>query len=76
MKATNVLVGLAAVAVLAALYWYAWRPLPQHSGTIAIPVTAPATVSFDTLGVPHIHAASQQDAFIAQGYVTAQDRQR
>jgi len=74
MKATNVLVGLAAVAVLAALYWYAWRPLPQHSGTIAIPVTAPATVSFDTLGVPHIHAASQQDAFIAQGYVTAQDR--
>ena len=74
MKAINAMVAVAAIAVLAGLYWYAWRPLPQHSGSIAIPVAAPATVIFDTLGVPHIHAASQQDAFIAQGYVTAQDR--
>src|SRR5579863_2218294 len=74
MRAINVAVGLAAVAVLAGLYWYAWRPLPPHSGSIAVPVTAPASVSFDSLGVPHIHAASQEDAFIAQGYVTAQDR--
>jgi penicillin amidase len=74
MKAINVLLAFAMAAVLAGLYWYVWRPLAQHSGAIAIPITAAATVNFDTLGVPHIHAASQEDAFIAQGYVTAQDR--
>ena len=74
MKAMNVVVALAIATVLAGLYWYAWRPLPQHSGTIAVPVAAPATVNFDARGVPHIHAASQEDAFIAQGYITAQDR--
>ncbi len=74
MRAINVLIALAGAAVLAGLYWYVWRPLPQHSGAVYAPVVAAVTVSFDTLGVPHIHAASQQDAFIAQGYVTAQDR--
>jgi len=67
MRAINVLLVLAVAAVLAGLYWYVWRPLAQHSGAVAIPVTAAATVNFDTLGVPHIHAASQEDAFIAQG---------
>ena len=74
VKAINVLIALAAAAVLAGLYWYIWRPLPQRSGAVDVPTGAPATVSFDRLGVPHIHAASQEDAFIAQGYVTAQDR--
>ena len=74
MRAINVVVALALATVLAGLYWYVWRPLPQHSGAIAVPVTAPASVNFDALGVPHIHAASQEDAFIAQGYITAQDR--
>jgi penicillin amidase len=74
MKAINVLIALAAATVLAGLYWYVWRPLPQRSGAVDVPVSATATVSFDRLGVPHIHAASQEDAFIAQGYITAQDR--
>ena len=74
LRAINVLLVLAVAAVLAGLYWYAWRPLAQHSGSVVAPVSAPASVKFDTLGVPHIRAASQEDAFIAQGYVTAQDR--
>src|SRR5580704_15291995 len=74
VKAINIVIALAAAAVLAVLYWFVWRPLPQRSGSVAAPVSAPATVSFDTLGVPHIHASSQEDAFIAQGYITAQDR--
>jgi len=74
IKTINVLIALAAAAVLAWLYWHVWRPLPQRSGAVTAPVAAPATVSFDALGVPHIHAASQEDALIAQGYVTAQDR--
>jgi penicillin amidase len=74
LRIVNVLIALLAAAGLAGIYWYVWRPLPQRSGAISAPVAAPVTVSFDTLGVPHIRAASQEDALIAQGYVTAQDR--
>src|SRR5450432_3914634 len=35
---------------------------------------APVTVRRDAHGVPHISAASLDDLFAAQGYVTAQDR--
>ncbi len=37
-------------------------------------LSAPATVRRDQHGVPHIDAATQEDMFVAQGYVTAQDR--
>jgi penicillin amidase len=37
-------------------------------------LSAPVTVRRDEHGVPHIDAASQEDMFVAQGYVTAQDR--
>jgi penicillin amidase len=37
-------------------------------------LSAPATVLRDEHGVPHIAAATQDDLFVAQGYVTAQDR--
>src|SRR6516164_1395416 len=62
------------VMALAWVYWYAWRPLPQRSGTIEAGVSHPVTVRFDSLGEPHIQAASEEDALFAQGYVTAQDR--
>ncbi len=37
-------------------------------------VSAPVTVRRDQHGVPHIDALTQEDLFVAQGYVTAQDR--
>ena len=37
-------------------------------------LSAPVTVRRDAHGVPHIEAATQEDLFVAQGYVTAQDR--
>jgi hypothetical protein len=37
-------------------------------------LSAPVTVRRDAHGVPHIDAATQEDLFEAQGYVTAQDR--
>jgi penicillin amidase len=37
-------------------------------------LSAPVTVRRDAHGVPHIDAATQDDLFVAQGYVTAQDR--
>ncbi|MGA7245841.1 MAG: penicillin acylase family protein [Terracidiphilus sp.] len=54
--------------------------LPQLDGDIhlasqgAPALSAPVTVRRDQHGVPHIDAATQQDMFVAQGYVTAQDR--
>jgi penicillin amidase len=62
------------VALLAAIYWFAWRPLPETSGEIAAPVSAKATIARDALGVPHIEGATWQDAVFLQGYATAQDR--
>src|SRR5690348_2283448 len=38
VKAVNVAILIALVAALALVYWYAWRPLPQRSGTIDLPV--------------------------------------
>ncbi|HUY94656.1 MAG TPA: penicillin acylase family protein [Terracidiphilus sp.] len=49
--------------------------LPQLDGTIRLPgLSAPVTVRRDGHGVPYIEAATQDDLFVAQGYVTAQDR--
>jgi len=74
LKAINVAIGVVLAAALAGVYWYVWRPLPQRSGVVQAPVAAAVSVAFDSLGVPHIRAASLEDALIAQGYVTAQDR--
>src|SRR3569833_1521669 len=54
--------------------------LPQLDGEIRLSaqgiqgLSAPITVRRDQHGVPHIDATSQEDMFVAQGYVTAQDR--
>lgn len=74
VQALNAAIILVLVVAAGFVYWYAVRPLPQRSGTIPAPVTQPVSVSFDTLGVPHIRAASIEDALFTQGYVTAQDR--
>ncbi len=73
--------GLLAWLVLAALGAAAWfyhaaiSSLPQLDGTVAVAgLSAKVTVVRDAQGVPHITAASLEDLFFAQGYVTAQDR--
>src|SRR5690348_4879835 len=74
VRIINILIAIAVVIGLAVVYWFAWRPLPQRSGTIHAGVSQPVSVSFDTLGEPHIRAATLEDALFVQGYVTAQDR--
>jgi penicillin amidase len=74
LRAINLSIAVLLIALLAAIYWFAWRPLPDTSGEISAPVTARATVSRDGLGVPHIAAAAWEDAIFLQGFVTAQDR--
>jgi len=66
------------IAVTAGILWLrsaAQAALPQLDGNIQLAgLSNPVTVRRDAHGVPHINATSQQDLFLAQGYVTAQDR--
>ena len=74
LRYINIAIGILLLLSAAAVYWFVYRVLPQTSGTIAAPVSRPVTIARDALGVPHISAANEDDAFFAQGYVTAQDR--
>jgi penicillin G amidase len=66
---------LIVIAVIAWLYSIAHSALPQLDGNIAVPgISSKVRVIRDGQGVPTIEAASLEDLFFAQGYVTAQDR--
>ncbi len=56
--------------------WFiAHAALPQLDGRLRVAgLSAPVTVTRDAQGVPAIEAATLNDLFFAQGYVTAQDR--
>ena len=70
-----VLLVLAAGSCVLWLRSAAKAALPQIDGAEQVPgLSAPVTVARDEHGVPHIAAATQDDLFMAQGYVTAQDR--
>ncbi len=66
------------LAVFGGLGWFysiAHSALPQLDGSVEVSgLTERVTVSRDAHGVPTIDAASLNDLFFAQGYVTAQDR--
>ncbi len=77
------LVVLVVLIVVAFTFWLrsaAKAALPQLDGDIHLTaqgtpsISAPVTVRRDRHGVPHIDAATQEDLFLAQGYITAQDR--
>jgi len=70
----NVLLGTAAVLAAGAFYWYFLRVLPETSGESPAAVVRRVEIVRDALGVPHINASSEEDAWVAQGYVTASDR--
>src|ERR1700682_4230723 len=69
---------LLVIALAGVWGWFynaAHSSLAQLDGTIAVPgLRAPVSVVRDAHGVPHLTAASLEDLFFAQGYVTAQDR--
>ncbi len=48
---------------------------PKITGTLDLPgLSAPVTVKRDSYGVPHIFADNENDAYMALGYLHAQDR--
>ena len=69
------ILGFLVILVGAVAWWFIYRPLPQLDGSISLPgLQGEVTVDRDGWGVPHIRAASVEDAAEAQGYVMAQDR--
>src|SRR4029453_3959054 len=74
---------LCLLCVLGSVWVLACRATPppppplvaQTSGTLDVPgLAAPVRVVRDRWGVPHIVAENQDDLFVAQGFVQAQDR--
>jgi penicillin amidase len=66
---------VALIGVIWWLYWIAHSAVPQLDGSIAVPgISSKVSVVRDGHGVPTIEAATLEDLFFAQGYVTAQDR--
>src|ERR1035441_7539959 len=78
----SLIVLLVLVAVAGALWLRSaeMAALPTLDGELSLTISsgsglsAPVLVRRDAHGVPHIEAATQDDLFVAQGYVTAQDR--
>ena len=72
-----VMIVLAALALLGAGWFVmlAHSALPELDGSLAVRgITGPVSVTRDGHGLPTIEAATFDDLFFAQGYVTAQDR--
>ncbi len=69
------LVVAAVIVLIWWLYWTAHSAVPQVDGNITVPgISSKIRVIRDAHGVPTIEAATLEDLFFAQGYVTAQDR--
>jgi penicillin amidase len=63
------------LGAVAYAYFIARSALPQLDGRLQVKgLSAPVKVTRDGHGVPAIEAATLEDLFFAQGYVTAQDR--
>ncbi|HLX80686.1 MAG TPA: penicillin acylase family protein [Burkholderiales bacterium] len=66
---------LLAALVLGAAYFYLRQSLPRTEGEVRLAgLAGPVEVLRDRYGIPHISAASLEDACFALGYVHAQDR--
>jgi len=75
LRVVLLLFALAAIVVAGLGVYVIRRPFPVVRGQLQIPgVRAPVEIIRDRWGIPHIRAASEHDAFFAQGFVTAQDR--
>lgn len=67
---------LAIVLILVIGFWlFVQNNKPQYSGNLQLEnLKEEVNIYFDDTGVPHIYAQNQHDAYIALGYVHAQDR--
>ncbi|QXP73472.1 penicillin acylase family protein [Tenacibaculum sp. AHE15PA] len=63
------------IVVITAVWLFSRTLHPTYSGELELSaISDKVTVHYDEVGVPHIEAKNQQDAYTALGYVHAQDR--
>jgi len=64
------------VLIAAVGFWfYVQNNKPKYNGNISLSgLHQEVNIFFDEVGVPHIYAQNQHDAYVALGYVHAQDR--
>ncbi|WP_275315480.1 penicillin acylase family protein [Tenacibaculum bernardetii] len=63
------------IVVITAVWLFSRTLYPTYSGELELSaISDKVTVHYDEVGVPHIEAKNQQDAYTALGYVHAQDR--
>ena len=75
IKKTLIFLVVLILFIVAAGWLYSKTLHPVYNGEIKIKnTTEDVTVYFDDIGVPHINAQNQKDAYLALGYVHAQDR--
>src|ERR1700724_2538394 len=75
IRAILAAVGLTIVFCVLAAAWFVRAPLPKLNGTIEAPgLSAEVVIRRDASGIPHIAAATANDAFYGQGFACAQDR--
>jgi len=78
MKVVKLLGGLIAVlivSIVVGVYLYLHSTLPEYEGNLAAGgITGEVEIIRDSFGMPHIYAASDEDAAFALGYCMAQDR--
>jgi penicillin amidase len=73
-KSLKILV-LAVILLIVGIWFYSKTYNPDYLGKIALKnLSDEVTIYFDDVGVPHINAQNQKDAYVALGYVHAQDR--
>ena len=75
IKKTLIFLVVLILFIVATGWLYSKTLHPVYNGEIKIKnTTEDVTIYFDEIGVPHINAKNQRDAYIALGYVHAQDR--
>ncbi|MGV3487712.1 MAG: penicillin acylase family protein, partial [Tuberibacillus sp.] len=72
-------IGVALIIILASVFGYGYhvlrKELPTTAGALTLKgLENKVNVYRDANGVPHIEAKSEHDLYLAQGFITAQDR--
>ncbi|WP_237274535.1 penicillin acylase family protein [Tenacibaculum ovolyticum] len=63
------------ILIVVGVWLFSMTLYPTYNGTLELAnISDKVTVHYDEVGVPHINAQNQQDAYTALGYVHAQDR--
>lgn len=73
----KILIGLLSLIILLIIisFFYFQSLKPTYSGNLKLNnITNNVEVYYDSIGVPHIYAENQNDAYVTLGYVHAQDR--